>query len=80
MSYKHVDYAITFESHNIDDSPLTPPHAEGGMGWGGAMDIAIGVINVMNYFECYGTVNMLVLTTCESMFDHLGSRSRLLEC
>jgi hypothetical protein len=30
-----------------------------GVGWGG-MDIAIGVINVMTYFECYGTVNMLV--------------------
>jgi hypothetical protein len=67
--YKHVDYAITFEgSHNIDDPyrnihptpphpmPSPPPH---GVGWRG-VDIAIGVINVMTYFECYGIVNMLV--------------------
>jgi hypothetical protein len=28
------------------------------------MDIAIGVINVMMYFECYGIVNILVGNGC----------------
>jgi len=34
-----------------------------GVGWWG-MDIAIGVINVMMYFECYGIVNILVGNGC----------------
>jgi membrane glycosyltransferase len=34
-----------------------------GVGWW-EMDIAIGVINVMMYFECYGIVNILVGNGC----------------
>ena len=42
--------------------PLPHPMRGGGGGVGG-MDIAIGVINAMTHFECYGIVNMLVGVT-----------------
>lgn len=70
--YKHADDARTFEvSHNVDD-PYRNSHAHPpryarrggqGMGWGEGMDIAIGVTNVMTYFECHGIVDMLVTGT-----------------